>query len=83
MSFWTKPRNIMLATDLTPASDWAFDRAIHLAAEWSASLILCHVVMANSMRPWGIDLRMKMQKQRWTGCFAAGSELSCWACSIW
>ncbi len=29
-----KPRNILLATDLTPASDRAFDRAIQLAAEW-------------------------------------------------
>jgi nucleotide-binding universal stress UspA family protein len=49
----------MLATDLTPASDRAFDRAIQLATEWNAMLTVCHVVEASSMRPWGIEHRIK------------------------
>jgi nucleotide-binding universal stress UspA family protein len=49
----------MLATDLTPASDRAFDRAIQLATEWNAMLTVCHVVEASSMRPWGIERRIK------------------------
>ena len=55
---WTggKPRNIMLATDLTPASDQAFDRAIQLATQWKA-MLTCHVVEASSVRPWGIERR--------------------------
>ena len=58
---WTggKPRNIMLATDLTPASDRAFDRAIQLATQWNAMLTVCHVVEASSVRPWGIERRIK------------------------
>ena len=57
---WTasKPQNIMLATDLTPASDRAFDRAVQLAAEWDARLTVCHVVEASSLRPWGIERRI-------------------------
>ena len=59
---WTagKPRNIMLATDLTPASDRAFDRAVQLATEWDAALTVCHVVEASSLRPWGIEHRIKI-----------------------
>jgi nucleotide-binding universal stress UspA family protein len=53
-----KPQNIMLATDLTPASDRAFDRAIQLAAEWDAMLTVCHVVEASSLRPWGFERRI-------------------------
>ena len=39
-----KPRRVMLATDLTPACDRAFDRAVQLAQEWDAELIICHVI---------------------------------------
>ena len=53
-----KPQNIMLATDLTPASDRAFDRAVQLATEWDAMLTVCHVVEASSLRPWGIEHRI-------------------------
>jgi nucleotide-binding universal stress UspA family protein len=50
----------MLATDLTAASDRAFDRAVQLAAEWDAMLTVCHVVEASSLRPWGIEHRIKI-----------------------
>jgi len=52
---WTvsKPQNIMLATDLTPASDRAFDRAVQLTAEWDARLTVCHVLEASSRWPMG------------------------------
>lgn len=53
------PQNVMLATDLTPASDRAFERAVQLAAQWNAMLTICHVVEASSPRPWGIERRMK------------------------
>ena len=58
---WTasKPRTIMLAADLTPAGDRAFERAIQLAAQWNAALTVCHVVEASTMRLWGIDRRIK------------------------
>jgi nucleotide-binding universal stress UspA family protein len=49
----------MLAADLTPAGDRAIERAIQLAAQWNAALIVCHVVEASSLRPWGIDHRIK------------------------
>jgi nucleotide-binding universal stress UspA family protein len=51
---------MMLATDLTAASDRAFDRAVQLAAEWDAILTVCHVVEASSLRPWGIEHRIKI-----------------------
>jgi nucleotide-binding universal stress UspA family protein len=50
----------MLATDLTAASDRAFDRAVQLAAEWAAALTVCHVVEASSLRPWGIEHRINI-----------------------
>jgi nucleotide-binding universal stress UspA family protein len=52
------PRKILLATDLTPACDRAFDRAAQLAAAWNAELIACHVVEASSLRSWGIERRV-------------------------
>jgi nucleotide-binding universal stress UspA family protein len=55
----TKPQNILLATDLTPACDRAFDRAVQLALAWGARLTVCHVVEASSRRPWGIDRRIR------------------------
>src|SRR5690606_15644575 len=45
--------------DLTAAGDRAFERAIQLATEWDATLTVCHVVEASSMRPWGIERRIK------------------------
>lgn len=58
---WTasEPRTIMLAADLTPAGDRAFDRGIQLATQWNAMLIVCHVVEASSMRPLGIEHRVR------------------------
>lgn len=54
-----KPQNILLATDLTAAGDRAFDRAVQLAKEWGSVLTLCHVVEASSMRPIGIERRIR------------------------
>jgi len=53
------PRKILLATDLTPASDRAFDRAVALAQEWDAELVVLHVVESTAARPWGMDVRMR------------------------
>lgn len=52
------PRRIMLATDLTPAADRAFDRAVELSNEWDAELIVLHVVEASSARSWRLDRRI-------------------------
>ena len=41
---WKMPRKILCATDLTPSSDRALDRAMQLAGEWQASLLLVHIV---------------------------------------
>ena len=41
---WKPPRKILCATDLTPSSDRALDRAIQLAGEWNASLLVVHIV---------------------------------------
>ncbi len=49
----------MLATDLTPAGDRAFDRAVALAQEWDAELVVLHVVESSAIRPWGMDQRMR------------------------
>lgn len=54
-----QPQNLLLATDLTPAGDRAFDRAVQLAAEWDAMLTVCHVIEASSRSPWGIERRIK------------------------
>lgn len=54
-----RPRNIMLATDLTPAGDRAFDRAVQLAEEWDAELIVCHVIESSATRPWGMEQRVR------------------------
>jgi len=53
------PRKIMLATDLTPAGDRAFDRAVELASEWKADLIVLHVAESSSVRPWGMGRRIR------------------------
>jgi nucleotide-binding universal stress UspA family protein len=49
----------MLATDLTPACDRAFDRAVQLAQEWDAELVICHVIESSALRPWGIEQRVR------------------------
>lgn len=53
------PRRIMLATDLTPACDRAFDRAVQLAEEWDAELVVCHVIESSAVRPWGMERRVR------------------------
>ncbi len=55
----SKPRHILLATDLSAAGDRAFDRALLLARQWNASLALCHVVEASSSHPIGIERRIR------------------------
>lgn len=41
---WMPPRKILVATDLTPKSNRAVERAIALAAKWGARLYVVHVV---------------------------------------
>ena len=53
------PRNIMLATDLTPAADRAFDRALQLAVQWGAEFTVCHVIESSALRPWGMERRVQ------------------------
>lgn len=62
---WTGgvPRKVLLATDLTPACDRAFDRAVQLATQWDAQLTIFHVVEASSLRVWGIANRVKQAEQ--------------------
>jgi nucleotide-binding universal stress UspA family protein len=55
----SKPKSILLATDLTAAGDRAFHRAVQLATGWDASLTICHVVEASSTRPIGIERRIR------------------------
>lgn len=54
------PKKILLATDLTPACDRAFERAVQLAEQWDAELTVFHVVESSSLRPWGIADRTKL-----------------------
>lgn len=51
----TTPSKIMLATDLTPAGDRAFDRSVELARRWNAELTVCHVIESSAMKPWGAE----------------------------
>ena len=53
------PSDILLATDLTPACDRALDRAVQLAKAWDAALTVCHVVESSSLKPWGVERRVK------------------------
>ena len=62
-----KPRSILLATDLTPVCDRAFDRAVQLAAEWDAQLIACHVIEAASLRPRGMERRVRHSEMELEG----------------
>ncbi len=57
--FDSPPRSIMLATDLTPACDRAFDRAAQLAGEWGSDLVVCHVIESSAARPWRIEQRVR------------------------
>lgn len=41
---WRLPRKILCATDLSPSCDRAVDRAIQLAGEWNAVLLLVHIL---------------------------------------
>ena len=54
-----RPQKVLLATDLTPAGDRALDRAVQLATDWCAQLVVCHVIEASSLRPWGIEQRVR------------------------
>ena len=54
-----RPQTVLLASDLTPACDRAFDRAVQKASDWDAQLVVCHVVEASSLRPWGIEQRVR------------------------
>ena len=74
-----KPQSILLATDLTPTGDRAFDRAVQLAAAWRAQLTVCHVVEASSPRSWGIERRVRnaeVEMERLVRGNPLGSKLS-------
>lgn len=74
-----RPQSILLATDLTPAGDRAFDRAVQLARAWGAHLTICHVIEASSQHPWGIERRVKnaeVEIDRLLGSRPHGVELS-------
>lgn len=58
-----EPKKILLATDLTPACDRAFDRAVQLAGQWNAQLTIFHVIEASALRPWGIAGRLKQAEK--------------------
>jgi len=51
------PRKVMLATDLTPACDRAFDRAVQLARQWGAHLAVVHVVETGEREVIGVEHR--------------------------
>jgi nucleotide-binding universal stress UspA family protein len=44
-------RRILIPTDFSTASQWAFDDAIHLAASTGAELIILHIRMTRTSRP--------------------------------
>lgn len=39
-----RPRRILVATDLTPSCDRAIERAVRLATEWNAELVVTHAL---------------------------------------
>lgn len=41
---WKMPTALLCATDLTPAGDRALGRAVQLAGQWQASLLVIHVI---------------------------------------
>ena len=52
-----RPRTLLLATDLTPACDRAFDRAVQLARQWGAHLTVVHVVETGDREVIGVSRR--------------------------
>ena len=56
---WKTPSKILCATDLTPSSDKAVARAIQLAGEWKASLLLVHIVDDTGLltKDFALDVR--------------------------
>jgi len=44
-------RRILIPTDFSTASQWAFDDAIHLAAATNAELVILHIRMTRTSRP--------------------------------
>ena len=49
-----KPKTILLLTDLSARSDRALDRAVQLARQWSASLIVAHAL--NKQADWSASI---------------------------
>src|SRR5579863_7049572 len=44
-------RRILIPTDFSTASEWAFDDAIHLAGNSGAELLILHIRMTRSSHP--------------------------------
>ena len=51
------PEKILLATDLLPACDRAFDRAVLLAKAWGSELTVMHVVATGEREVIGVARR--------------------------
>jgi len=51
------PRSILLASDLDARSDRALDRALQLARDWGARLVVCNVVDAGALQAEAMLLR--------------------------
>jgi nucleotide-binding universal stress UspA family protein len=57
------PRRILLATDLGARCDRALDRAVQLARQWQAPLLVVHALARDSTEPWlGDDLPPDMDR---------------------
>lgn len=57
----TRPRRILLATDLTCRCDRALDRAARLATRWDAELIAAHIADPTRMPQYVVD----RSRRRW------------------
>ena len=59
----TRPRRILLATDLTSGGDRALDRTLQLARDWDARLHIVHAVEASAPNvPFGVDAQAYLAK---------------------
>lgn len=57
------PKTILLASDLTARCDRPFDRALALAEEWQAKLMLLHVLDAKNAKRDDAEVRAKIQAE--------------------
>ncbi len=60
----TRPRRILLATDLSCRCDRALDRAIRLAAEWNAELVAAYVVEPSKSLEYSLERSRPLFRRR-------------------